>query len=226
MRISARWSNNATVVFDFVLDNGLVAFVDREWSLREESVPALLVGDAEVAWWDGFDVCARHVIATKARDPQQVASDVIAALATTAVAAIADTARSHAAVTGTGVVAASMRALIGVSAPSSRAGAGHLDDERLPAALDTTGSSEEIMGLAARLHDLGTLVMAAPQTPSSGAVDLYSDLHRRGLRVVGVPPLVVGIASPDVHISPAQPALLGQSTSSASWYRLENPGDL
>ncbi len=82
MRITALWSRDATVVFDFELDSGMVAFVDREWSLRGESVPALLVGREEVAWWDGSAVGDHQALpATIALDAQQVASGIIAAIA-------------------------------------------------------------------------------------------------------------------------------------------------
>lgn len=95
MRITALWSRDATVVFDFELDSGMVAFVDREWSLRGESVPALLVGREEVAWWDGSAVGDHQALpATIALDAQQVASGIIAAIASTAVAAVAEAARA------------------------------------------------------------------------------------------------------------------------------------
>jgi threonine dehydrogenase-like Zn-dependent dehydrogenase len=61
--------------------------------------------------------------------------------------------------------------------------------ERAPAAvIDTTGDPTAIAAALARLDDLGTLVLAGPAAPQPGALDLYADLHVRGLTVVGIAP--------------------------------------
>jgi D-arabinose 1-dehydrogenase-like Zn-dependent alcohol dehydrogenase len=60
--------------------------------------------------------------------------------------------------------------------------------DRVGAAVDTTGDPALIAGLLTRLADLGTLVLAGPPAPEPPALDLYADLHVRGLTVVGIAP--------------------------------------
>jgi threonine dehydrogenase-like Zn-dependent dehydrogenase len=80
-------------------------------------------------------------------------------------------------VLGDGPLAALVRGLVG----DDRAG-------RRPAAIvDTTGDPAELEGALRRLDDLGTLVLAGPPPPEPLALDLYGDLHVRGLTIVGVP---------------------------------------
>ena len=51
--------------------------------------------------------------------------------------------------------------------------------------VDTTGRPEVIAQALTRLADLGLLVLAGPP-PAALSLDLYSDVHVRGLRLVGV----------------------------------------
>jgi len=39
-----------------------------------------------------------------------------------------------------------------------------------------------------RVDDLGTVVLAGPPVDADGTVDLYADVHVRGLTVIGVVP--------------------------------------
>ena len=58
-----------------------------------------------------------------------------------------------------------------------------------PAAIvDTTGDPAGIAGGLARVDDLGTVVLAGPVPEGPVALDLYADVHVRGLTVVGVAP--------------------------------------
>jgi threonine dehydrogenase-like Zn-dependent dehydrogenase len=77
-------------------------------------------------------------------------------------------------------------------------GAGALADAlraRLPAPaappaaiVDTTGDPAAIADALARVDDLGTVVLAGPVPEGTVALDLYADVHVRGLTVVGVAP--------------------------------------
>ena len=61
------------------------------------------------------------------------------------------------------------------------------DASRRPAVVvDTTGDAAELARALRRLDDLGTLVLAGPPPSEPLALDLYGDLHVRGLTVVGV----------------------------------------
>ena len=80
-------------------------------------------------------------------------------------------------VVGDGPLADRLRALLGRASPPDR-----------PAAtIDTTGDLAAIAEALRRLDSLGTLVLAGP-APANAALDLYSDLHVRGLTMVGLPP--------------------------------------
>ncbi|MGH9062435.1 MAG: hypothetical protein ACRD0L_00370, partial [Acidimicrobiales bacterium] len=67
--------------------------------------------------------------------------------------------------------------------------------------VDTTGRPAVVVGATCRLADLGTLVLAGEWLGSPMPIDLYRDVHRRGLRLVGVgrplPALALGETSPE-----------------------------
>jgi hypothetical protein len=83
-------------------------------------------------------------------------------------------------VTGEGELAAELRSLLRQRTGDAR--------DRVGAAIDTTGDPAVLAGLLTRLADLGTLVLAGPPAPAPPALDLYADLHVRGLTIVGIPP--------------------------------------
>ena len=79
-------------------------------------------------------------------------------------------------VVGTGALADALRARL--RAPGSP-----------PAAIaDTTGDPAAIADALARVDDLGTVVLAGPPPDGPVALDLYADLHVRGLTLIGVAP--------------------------------------
>lgn len=81
-------------------------------------------------------------------------------------------------VTGTGAFADSIRSALASD------GTG-----RPPAVIiDTTGDPATIVAALRRLDDLGTLVLAGPAPAEPVDMDLYADLHVRGLTVVGIGP--------------------------------------
>jgi threonine dehydrogenase-like Zn-dependent dehydrogenase len=58
--------------------------------------------------------------------------------------------------------------------------------------VDTTGNVEVIQQSLARVDDLGTIVLAGPSGGENGPLDLYDDLHVRGLTLIGVAPDLSG----------------------------------
>jgi hypothetical protein len=83
-------------------------------------------------------------------------------------------------VTGSGVLADRVRTLL----PAAPAGSA----ERPGAIVETTGRAEAIEDAARRLQALGTLVLAWEAPEPTVVVNLYPDVHCRGLRIVGVDP--------------------------------------
>jgi hypothetical protein len=56
--------------------------------------------------------------------------------------------------------------------------------------VETTGEPMEVVAALRRAPDLGFVVLAGPLPEQPPAIDLYGDLHVRGLTVVCVPPTV------------------------------------
>jgi len=53
--------------------------------------------------------------------------------------------------------------------------------------VETTGTVEGLQEALAMVRDLGTVVLAGPAPAEGAVIDLYADLHLRGLTVIGVP---------------------------------------
>ena len=82
-------------------------------------------------------------------------------------------------VTGDGPLAQALRARL-AAAPGAGAA---------PAVIvETTGNPGAIRAALARVADLGTVVLAGPVTPGPVALDVYGDLHARGLTLVAMAP--------------------------------------
>ena len=75
-----------------------------------------------------------------------------------------------------------------------RLGAGAVAIGVRPAVVvETSGDATSLGAALERVADLGTVVLASPggardPLESTAALDLYADLHVRGLTIVGVPP--------------------------------------
>jgi hypothetical protein len=205
------------------LPRGSRAYLDRDWlpAARSGTVPALLVHpDGTLQWSDGPRVAA----------PEGVDADRAAALTLLAVAqevaeAIGPAPPASVGVTGAGVIAAAVRAL--VHGDEARAG-----PERPQVVVDASGDPDRIVDATRRLADLGTLVLVGESLGRPLRVDLYPDVHRRGLTLVGVGPplhnggveapagdpagLVDGLFSRTLRdLDPAAPL-----ASDGLWYRL------
>jgi hypothetical protein len=80
-------------------------------------------------------------------------------------------------VLGDGPLARALR--IHLKSHAGRAG------ERPIAVIETTGGVRAVQDALRRVADLGTVVLAGPPPPDPVALDLYADLHVRGLTLVG-----------------------------------------
>ena len=107
-------------------------------------------------------------------DGERAAALVLLDLASRAAAEVAGAARVE--VVGSGFVAGAVSALVGAGG-----------DGPLAAIVDTSGDPERIRAALGRLDDLGTLVLAGEPLGRPLELDLYPDVHVRGLRMVGVP---------------------------------------
>jgi hypothetical protein len=205
------------VVLTAELPNDVAAYFDAEWIAAEpsEGVPALLVGAGWARWGDGPDV----------RTPSGLASDRVAALALTAVAReAARAARSSEGaveVIGTGLIAATVRRLTS-EGQACRRGA-----TRPHCIVDTTGDPAEVLAATQRLADLGVLVLAGESRRRRVVIDLYPDVHRRGLRVIGIAPplrdateLVDAPATADPSLDPPVAIAPDAPLPPGLWYRM------
>lgn len=91
------------------------------------------------------------------------------------------------AITGESALAQALRARLG--GESSVAA-----EARPGVVVETTGQADAIRAALEHVADLGTVVLAGPLGPGPIALDLYADLHLRGLTVVAVPPQPAGEA--------------------------------
>jgi len=80
-------------------------------------------------------------------------------------------------VVGDGPLARALRARLKLRA----GGAG----QRPVAVIETTGGVLAVQDALRRVADLGTVVLAGPPPPDPVALDMYADLHVRGLTLVG-----------------------------------------
>lgn len=142
--------------------SGAAVFVDADWIHGADGAAALRIADAPDA-------------------------DAAAALALVVVArsAVAACGAGTVEVNGRGAVAASVRRLL----PPGQLAA---DDGRPSCVVDTSGAPEAIAAACARVDDLGVVVLAGESGGSQVDLNLYPDVHVRGLTLVGIPPATGG----------------------------------
>jgi hypothetical protein len=205
------------IVLSADLPHDVAAYFDADWISAEDSecVPGLLVGSGWARWGEGPAV----------RTSDTLAPDGIAGLVLTAVAREAAQAARSAdgpiEVIGTGVIAAIVRRLTSGGQTRRRGGA------RPHSIVDTTGDPAEILAATQRLADLGVLVLAGEARGRPVAIDLYPEVHRRGLRLVGVaPPLrdAPGLDAPsaatDLNLDPPVAVVPDTPFPPGLWYRM------
>lgn len=157
-------------------------YVDADW--RNESVATsftgIAVADGRLFWNDAPEVA----VPIESADADLRAAELLLAYSARIAAVIGDATSVD--VVGIGALSDLVRrqlpALVVRASAAPTAVAVLTSNPR--AVIDAFGS----------LADLGTLVLACPGNPGC-PLDLYSDLHRRGLRMVGVPRPLPGEAS-------------------------------
>jgi hypothetical protein len=184
---------------------GTVAYVDADWLPpgRAGPVPGIVVDD-------GIDADERGVLPLVRLSRQAIA--------------LLDGATRSVRVEGVGLVAEMVRRAV------ADHGVGSIRTTRPTAIVDLTGDPERIIEATRLVGDLGTIVLAGESLGRRLDLDLYADVHSRGLTIRGVstpsnrlfPDAVQG----DRH-AVAPPALVragGPIPTGALWYRVE-PAD-
>lgn len=217
-------TKSAGIVLQAELPAGTVAYIDRDWLPSSSGdVPALMAGpDGALAWPGGRSM----------RMPGDLDSDAAAALALldvarTAAAILEGLAPDSIEIVGRGQIARQLRALIGrLAGPYRQSGpVGH------PTAfVDTTGDPNMIVNATRRVADLGTVVLVGESLGRTTEMNLYPDVHARGLTLVGVPGPLEHAGAPRVKkedplVESCREGLVGvvagtPLVASALWYRL------
>lgn len=200
----------AGVVMRADLPPGAVAYVDADWidAAAPGPVPALVGLDGALQWADGT------VVATTGADGDAAAAAALRAIAEEAAAAADGAAPGRVEVTGVGFVAEHVRRLLSVARQPDEAG----ETPRPAVIVDATGAGDVIEAATRRLDDLGTLVLAGESAGRRFPLNVYADIHSRGLRVVGVGR--AGALAAEGAFEPPAEATLGMPLRPARWYRL------
>lgn len=188
------------------LPDGGSAYVDRDWlsTGAEPSTTSVLLHDPA----RGFRFAGGDWIDAAAGDPDDCAWACFEALALDAAAAIGGA--RPVLVEGDGLLARRIRHHLPGGAAASGAAP--------VVAVDTTARSEGLVAASSAVADLGTVLLVA--TPMEGTLpfDLYQDVHRRGLRIVGVPGPAASTAASG---SPPPTALqAGDPVDGSPWFVL------
>jgi len=131
--------------------------------------------DGTLAWCEDSPAEAPGTL-----DPDTAAALALLSVARDAAAAVAGLPPGSIEVTGSGLIAHRVRVLVG-DAPARSA-------EHPRAVVDLTGDPVVIADAARRVADLGTVVLAGEALGRRAEMNLYADVHLRGLTLVGVPP--------------------------------------
>lgn len=158
------------------LPPGSLAYVDRDWLPAGSGVvPGIVAApNGVIAWCDGPP-------AEGWDDAETGTAAALALLAVSREAAAVVEGLAPVEVTGDGLVARRLRALL----EGHVAGEGA---ERPEAIVDTTGNPATILDATRRVADLGTVVLAGECPGRPTELDLYPDVHVRGLTLAGVAP--------------------------------------
>jgi hypothetical protein len=208
------------------LPPGSVAYVDRDWlPTSSGEVPSLVATpEGALAWCAGPPVQVPGTL-----DSDTAATLALLAVAQAAVAAVEGVSPDSIEVTGSGLIALQVQALLGNHSPD--------DDRSTPfeqprAIIDTTGDPRVIVEATRRIAELGTVVLVGESLGRTAEMNLYPDVHVRGLTLVGVtPPLQHASAlfartnADDPLVESCRAALVGVIAGTplspgAAWYRV------
>lgn len=169
MIVATRDERGTVIEADLATD--ATAFFDADWLPDEGSAEVqALVARAGALSSGEYEVQIPHGV-----DAEDAAARALAHVARAAVAAVDGVVQGDVEVIGVGAVAFLARSLL-----PSRPG--------LPveAVIDATGNPATIAAALGRLPELGTLVLAGEMRRCEMDLDLYRDVHVRGLRLVGI----------------------------------------
>jgi hypothetical protein len=197
------------------LPSSAVAYVDADWvpALPTDKVPALVLRDGSFSWDGGEAVEA-------AEEPDASAAAALLAVAAEAATALDGVARDRIDVVGRGFSSGLVRQVLELTP----------GDQALPpeAVVDVSGDVAELVAATRRLAPLGTLVVMGEPSGRSLEIDLYPDVHVRGLRLVGAP-LPLSARPPflsrpwlDDYLAenPPAPVHTGDELPDASWFKI------
>jgi hypothetical protein len=206
------------------LPPGSVAYVDRDWlPVSSGEVPSLIAADGGLAWTGA----GRPAQAIGTLDTDTAATLALLAVAQAAVAAVEDESPDAIEVVGSGLIALQVRELLAVRT-SEHGPSGAFEQPRV--IVDTTGDPRVIVDATRRIAALGVVVLVGESLGRTAEMNLYPDVHMRGLTLVGVAPplqhaplapteannpLVASCREALVDVVAGTPLLPG-----AAWYRV------
>jgi hypothetical protein len=164
------------------LPTGSFAYFDRDWLPGPgQPVPSLLVqADRSLSW------CGGPPIKTPSRvDPDTAAALVLLTVAHEAAAAVEDLAPESVEVSGSGLIARRVRAVLRNGATTATESFSTSEAPR--AIVEATGGTAAILDATRRVADSGLVVLAG-ETFDRVPMNLYPDVHVRGLTLLGVSP--------------------------------------
>lgn len=188
---------------------GWSAYVDADWIPTQEPglAVALLRGPDGTLTFAGSTVTAPDDVPA-----DQAAAAVFDAVVRSVVEIAAASGGTTVDVVGRGMIASRIRNAVGAVT-----GTGPVD-----VVVVATGAPTDIRAALARLRDHGTLVLAGHSGPMS--LDLYPDVHRRGLNVIGAPHPLARIPETWTPVPPFQPPtsirLAEPPQTGAHWYQV------
>jgi hypothetical protein len=197
------------VVVSAMLAPGELAYADADWLVAGAPgpVPALVAS--------GRDLRFGSVVRALAGDPDAAAFAALAAVGAEAARVALAAGPGRVEVLGSGLIAAEARRALGERcAPAGEAG-------RPAAVVDATGDPAAIRDALARVADMGTLVLAGEALGRGFPLNLYPDVHVRGLRLVGVGPPRAAVPEPGRSEPPAAVSA-GAALPPARWYRISS----
>jgi hypothetical protein len=170
--------------FEFDLPAGTLAYVDADWTLSagELDIPALLI-DPESARWGEVSTAVPGV------GPDLLAARILSAAAHR----VADTVvplAGTAAVCGTGAIARATAGLLGTTALDTAPEPG----TGVAVGIDFTGDPDTIQGLLKAIAPLGRAILAGERLGRTLPLNLYPDIHVRGLRLRALDPVALALA--------------------------------
>jgi threonine dehydrogenase-like Zn-dependent dehydrogenase len=159
-------------------------------------------------------------------DSDAAAAVALLSVARAAVAALEGAPRDSIEVTGSGLIARQVRTLLGDGSSDGRR------REQRTAIVETTGDPSMIVDATRRLVDRGTLVLVGESLGREAEMNLYPDVHVRGLTLAGIPPPLQGDGSQamtetdSAFVESARRLLDSVSSGTplspdAPWYRVE-----